>query len=271
MKKSIFISLCIHVFVLFYFFGREGIDIDNVTYRVSLLSFRNEKKEILNKSTEIGEQSSPIPAKKEEEKIEKKKKEKIIVQKENTEKKKNKEKTEKIKIEKQLEEEKVIEKEILKKTYEKEVAIAEKKEANKNGQVKIEKNIENKNSETKKEELSNNQEEDNNIIKSKNGVLLIKNNSLLQYNILHMPEEKFPKKARHARLTKSVVVEAIFIVDLEGNTKDIDTKSDFEDYINLGFKEEVEKSISKYKFSPIYYKGSKVEALFYKKFIFKQN
>lgn len=269
MKKSIFISLCIHVFVLFYFFGREGIDIDNVTYRVSLLSFRNEKKEILNKSTEIGEQSSPIPAKKEEEKIEEKKKEEIIVQKENT--KKKKEKTEKIKNEKQLEEEKVMEKEIPKKTYEKEVAITEKKEANENDQVKTEKNIKNKNSEAKKEVLSNNQEEDTNVIKSKNGILLVKNNSLLQYEILYMPEEKFPKKARHARLTKAVVVEAIFIVDIEGNTKDIDTKSDFEDYINLGFKDEVEKSIGKYKFSPIYYKGSKVEALFYKKFIFKQN
>ena len=261
MKKSIFISLCIHVFVLFCFFGREGINIDNVTYRVSLLSFKNEKKEILNKSTEIGEQSSPIPAKKEEEKIEKKKKEEIIIQKEN---KKKKEKTEK-----QLEEEKVIEKEIPKKIYEKEVAITEKKETNENGQAKTEKNI--PKTKTKKEGLSDNQEEDSNIIKSKNGILLVKNNSLLHYEILHMPEEKFPKKARHARLTKSVVVEAIFIVDIEGNTKDIDTKSDFEDYITLGFKDEVEKSIGKYKFSPVYYKGSKVEALFYKKFIFNQN
>jgi outer membrane biosynthesis protein TonB len=258
--------------MLFCFFGREGINIGNETYKVSLLSFKNNKKEILNKSTEIGEQSSPIPAKKEEEKIKEKKKEEIIVQKENKENienKKKKEKTEKRKTEKQLEEEKVIEKEIPKKTYEKEVAITEKKETNENGQAKTEKNI--PKTKTKKEGLSNNQEEDSNIIKSKNGILLVKNNSLLHYEILHMPGEKFPKKARHARLTKAVVVEAIFIVDIEGNTKDIDTKSDFEDYITLGFKDEVEKSIGKYKFSPVYYKGYKVEALFYKKFIFKQN
>jgi len=97
---------------------------------------------------------------------------------------------------------------------------------------------------------------------------LVKENEGLSYKILQAPTPSYPFKAQILNLKESVEIVAEFTVDLEGKVKDIQLSSDFSDFRFYNFDKNIEKALKKYRFTPIYYKGEKVEVRFKKRFEF---
>lgn len=107
---------------------------------------------------------------------------------------------------------------------------------------------------------------DNNII----GENFVKDNGELVYELLEAPIPKYPIKAQFFGYDKSIEIEATFIVDRNGFVKEITLNSKNEDYKKYNFDKSVYKVLSKYKFTPILYKGKNVEVRFIKNFEFKR-
>lgn len=97
---------------------------------------------------------------------------------------------------------------------------------------------------------------------------LVKENEELSYKILQAPNPSYPFKAQILNLKENVEVVAEFTVDLEGKVKDIQLSSDFSDFKFYNFDKNIKKALKKYRFTPIYYKGEKVEVRFKKRFEF---
>lgn len=116
-----------------------------------------------------------------------------------------------------------------------------------------------------KEKLEN---KDENILSISNGEIMVRDNDELVYKIIRMPEANYPSRAKRQRIEEVIKVEASFVIGTNGRVKNIELSSNFREFTSLGFAKEVENNLKKYKFSPIYYRGQKVEVLFYKVFIF---
>lgn len=110
---------------------------------------------------------------------------------------------------------------------------------------------------------------DENILDGTSSSTLVRDNSQLTYSILKMPKERFPQKARRIRIKEDIIIEASFIIGLDGRARDINLKSGFKDYEKYGFAKEVKRVIKGYRFSSIYYREERVEVLFHKIFIFR--
>lgn len=119
-----------------------------------------------------------------------------------------------------------------------------------------------------KEKLEN---KDENILSISNGEIRVRDNNELVYKIIRMPEANYPSRAKRQKIDESIKVEASFVIGTNGRVKNIELSSNFREFTSLGFAKEVENNLKKYKFSPIYYRGQKVEVLFYKVFIFEMN
>jgi|GEM_PF-4609626 len=167
-------------------------------------------------------------------------------------------------LEKKISLEKIEKKDLIdEKSIEKEVVLQE--------LVKTVKENSNKNLEEKqnvKEKLEN---KDENILSISNGEIRVRDNDELVYKIIRMPEANYPSRAKRQKIDESIKVEASFVIGTNGRVKNIELSSNFREFTSLGFAKEVENNLKKYKFSPIYYRGQKVEVLFYKVFIFEMN
>ena len=98
---------------------------------------------------------------------------------------------------------------------------------------------------------------------------VIENEELI-YKILETPNPSYPFKAQILNLTETVKIIAEFTVNLEGKVKDIDLSSDFSDFRVYNFDKSIEKALKKYRFTPISYKGEKVQVRFRKVFEFNK-
>lgn len=117
-----------------------------------------------------------------------------------------------------------------------------------------------------KKEAPNIEIDDNIILTGKN--LLVKENSLLEYEILSSKDPVYPQKAKILNLKKNVRVIAEFVVDTKGNIKEVELFSEFDKFKKYEFDKAVLEALKKYKFSQIIYKNQIVEVKFRKVFDF---
>ncbi|MGL5963712.1 MAG: energy transducer TonB [Fusobacteriaceae bacterium] len=89
----------------------------------------------------------------------------------------------------------------------------------------------------------------------------------LKYEILFQQDPKYPRIAKRLGYRKTVEVKVRFLVGYDGKIEEI--KFYGEDS-GMGFREEVEKVLRKWKFSPVTLKEKKLKMYFYKAFVFNQ-
>ena len=88
----------------------------------------------------------------------------------------------------------------------------------------------------------------------------------LDFKIVHQVEPDYPRLAKVISYGKTVVVEARFLVDLDGKVGKVNFIKSHEKF---GFDKEVVKALKKWKFKPIVHKGKKLKVYFTKRFVFK--
>lgn len=88
----------------------------------------------------------------------------------------------------------------------------------------------------------------------------------LDFKILTQVDPDYPRQAEIIRYSKEVVVEARFLVDVNGDVEKIEIIKSHEKF---GFDKEVIASLKKWKFKPIVFNGKKMKVYFNKEFIFK--
>lgn len=88
----------------------------------------------------------------------------------------------------------------------------------------------------------------------------------LNYKILALSDPDYPILAKKANYKNTVIVKTRFLVNGEGKIEEIKF---YDDEIKFGFHDEVEKSLKKWKFSPVKLNGEAAKMYFYKTFVFK--
>ena len=88
----------------------------------------------------------------------------------------------------------------------------------------------------------------------------------LNYKILVSSDPDYPILAKKANYKNTVIDKTRFLVNGEGKIEEIKF---YDDEIKFGFHDEVEKSLKKWKFSPVKLNGEAAKMYFYKTFVFK--
>ena len=88
----------------------------------------------------------------------------------------------------------------------------------------------------------------------------------LNYKILVSSDPDYPILAKKANYKNTVIVKTRFLVNGEGKIEEIKF---YDEEIKFGFHDEVEKSLKKWKFSPVKLNGVAAKMYFYKTFVFK--
>lgn len=88
----------------------------------------------------------------------------------------------------------------------------------------------------------------------------------LNYKILASSDPDYPILAKKANYKNTVIVKTRFLVNGEGKIEEIKF---YDEEIKFGFHDEVEKSLKKWKFSPVKLNGEATKMYFYKTFVFK--
>lgn len=101
------------------------------------------------------------------------------------------------------------------------------------------------------------------------GVYVAKNQGVagLKYEIFSQESPEYPDMAKKLGYRKTVEIKVKFLVGDDGKIEEIKF---YGDDIGMGFRNEVERALKKWKFSPITLKERKVKMYFYKAFIFNQ-
>lgn len=87
----------------------------------------------------------------------------------------------------------------------------------------------------------------------------------INFEIINQYDPEYPRQAEIIRYNKAVVVEARFLVNLDGKVENIQiTKS----HSKFGFDQAVIDSLKKWKFKPIVHNGKKIKVFFVKEFVF---
>lgn len=100
------------------------------------------------------------------------------------------------------------------------------------------------------------------------GNYIVKNQDIegLNYKILVSSDPDYPILAKKANYKNTVIVKTRFLVNGEGKIEEIKF---YDEEIKFGFHDEVEKSLKKWKFSPVKLNGEAAKMYFYKTFVFK--
>ena len=100
------------------------------------------------------------------------------------------------------------------------------------------------------------------------GNYIVKNQDIegLNYKILVSSDPDYPILAKKANYKNTVIVKTRFLVNGEGKIEEIKF---YDEEIKFGFHDEVEKSLKKWKFSPVKLNGVAAKMYFYKTFVFK--
>lgn len=136
----------------------------------------------------------------------------------------------------------------------------DKKNINKSTSKK--KNLE-KNSE--KEDSNNTFTKNGNFIANSDGTYTAISSKGVNFKIINQIDPNYPRQAEIIRYNKSVIIEARFLVDLNGNIENIKILKSHEKF---GFDKEVLLALKKWKFEPIVYNGKKIKVYFTKEFVF---
>ncbi|MGX6592039.1 energy transducer TonB [Cetobacterium ceti] len=179
--------------------------------------------------------------------------------------------TEKNNIEKNNIEEK--EKKEEKQEQKKEVKSKLKKKKIIKSKIKKEKNnvpnkIINKDFKSVKENKKVGLEGDDRFTKGKDGIYVASSSEGIEFEFLNIVNPNYPIIAKKLRYSGKAIVQTKFLVDLNGNVKDIEILGGIN---KLGFREECIRALSQWKFKPIVYKGEHIKVYFYKEFKFTVN
>lgn len=88
----------------------------------------------------------------------------------------------------------------------------------------------------------------------------------INFEIITQIDPNYPRQAEVIRYNKTVIVEARFLIGLDGRVEKIQILKSHEKF---GFDKEVIQALKKWKFKPITYGGKKLKVYFIKEFIFK--
>ena len=87
----------------------------------------------------------------------------------------------------------------------------------------------------------------------------------IDFEIINEVTPDYPRQAEIAGFKQIVIIEAKFLVDLNGNVENIQI---IKSYGKFGFDKEVIKALKKWRFKPITYQGKKIKVYFNKEFVF---
>ena len=107
------------------------------------------------------------------------------------------------------------------------------------------------------------------LIELSQGVFAAKNQGVqgLKYSFISQPDPEYPLAAKRVSYTKEVSIKVRFLVGLNGEIEDIKFYSDKD---SLGFQKEVEKTLNKWKLTPVTLNNKPIKLYFYKEFKFNQ-
>lgn len=142
----------------------------------------------------------------------------------------------------------------------------EKKRKKKIKKTTIKKIKEEKNS-IEKQSKYNEFQDKNRFIQGKDGIFTAVSAQGIEYEIEKEVDPKYPIIAKKMGYRGDREVDATFLVDLNGELKEIKIISGEQSY---GFKEAVIRALREWKFKPIIYKGKKIKVKFEKTFKFKR-
>ncbi|MGL5917872.1 MAG: energy transducer TonB [Cetobacterium sp.] len=130
---------------------------------------------------------------------------------------------------------------------------------------------------TKKNENSNKSENKNknkiltstDVIEISDGIFAARNQGVdgLKYSFISQPEPNYPLAAKRIGFNNEISIKVRFLVDFKGNIEEIkfyNTKD------NLGFQNEVQKTLKNWKLTPVSLNGKPIKLYFYKEFKFNQ-
>ena len=116
-----------------------------------------------------------------------------------------------------------------------------------------------------KEDSDNTFTKNGNFIANSDGTYTAISSKGINFKIINQIDPNYPRQAEIIRYNKSVIIEARFLVDLNGNIENIKILKSHEKF---GFDKEVILALKKWKFEPIVYNGKKIKVYFTKEFIF---
>lgn len=110
----------------------------------------------------------------------------------------------------------------------------------------------------------------NDLIELSHGVFAAKNQGVqgLKYVFISQPDPEYPLAAKRISYTKEVSIKVRFLVGLNGEIEDIKFYNDKD---SLGFQKEVEKTLNKWRLTPVTLNNKPIKLYFYKEFKFNQN
>ena len=131
-------------------------------------------------------------------------------------------------------------------------------------EIKKEESKENKNS---SETITTNSSSD--LIELSSGVFAAKNQGIsgLSYKIISQPDPDYPLAAKRVSYNKEVSIKVRFLVGLNGEIEEVKFYNDKD---SLGFQREVEKTLKKWKLTPVTLNNKTIKLYFYKEFKFNQ-
>lgn len=107
------------------------------------------------------------------------------------------------------------------------------------------------------------------LIELSHGVFAAKNQGVqgLKYSFISQPDPEYPLAAKRISYGKEVSIKVRFLVGFNGEIEDIKFYNDKD---NLGFQREVEKTLNKWKLTPVTLNDKPIKLYFYKEFKFNQ-
>ena len=107
------------------------------------------------------------------------------------------------------------------------------------------------------------------LIEISHGIFAAKNQGVqgLKYSFVSQPDPDYPLAAKRVSYNREVSIKVRFLVGLNGDIEDIKFYNNKD---NLGFQKEVEKTLNKWKLTPVTLNNKPIKLYFYKEFKFNQ-
>ncbi|MGL5350036.1 MAG: energy transducer TonB [Cetobacterium sp.] len=107
------------------------------------------------------------------------------------------------------------------------------------------------------------------LIELSQGVFAARNQGVqgLTYSFLSQPDPDYPLAAKRISYNKEVSIKVRFLVGLKGEIEEVKFYSDKD---SLGFQSEVEKTLKRWRLTPVMLNGKAIKLYFYKEFKFNQ-
>ncbi|MGL4628593.1 MAG: energy transducer TonB [Cetobacterium sp.] len=107
------------------------------------------------------------------------------------------------------------------------------------------------------------------LIELSQGVFAARNQGVqgLTYSFISQPDPDYPLAAKRISYNKEVSIKVRFLVGLKGEIEEVKFYSDKD---SLGFQSEVEKTLKRWRLTPVMLNGKAIKLYFYKEFKFNQ-